>query len=79
MVWLIGGALVLYLFALWRIFPGLFVPVCPICGARLERRIDIAVLNFGKHLHLGMRRFVCPQCPYSHHRPAVYRDPVVET
>ncbi len=75
MEWIFLGALVLYILALLRFLPGLFAPRCPVCGARLERRFDIAIVSFRKHWHLGWRKFICPQCLYSCRRPVIYRDP----
>jgi hypothetical protein len=75
MEWILLGALVLYLSALVRFAPGLFAPRCPICGTRLERRSDVDVVSFRTHWHIGWRRWVCPECLFSHRRPVIYRDP----
>jgi hypothetical protein len=77
MEWIFIGGLLVYLLVLLRFFPELFAPRCPFCGARLERRFDSAIVSFGKHWHLGLRKFMCPQCFYSHRRPVIYRDPEV--
>jgi hypothetical protein len=78
MEWIILGALILYLLALLRFFPELFVPRCPICGARLERRSDTAIFSLRNHWHLGWRRFSCLQCLYYYRRLVFFRGSEVK-
>ena len=75
MDWIFLSALVAYLQALLRFFPELFAPRCPICGARVERRFDAAIVHFSKQWKLGWQKYACPQCLYSYRRPVVYRMP----
>jgi hypothetical protein len=57
---LIFGVAVILL--LWRIFPDLFAPRCPLCGARLEPN-DFARGTFHwRDWIIGWRQYICPQC-----------------
>lgn len=74
MEWILFGALILYFSLLVHLAPDLFARRCPICGARLEYRFDVAIVSPGTDWHLGWRKWLCPECLYSHRRPVIYRD-----
>ena len=75
MEWIFLGAVVVYMLALLRFFPELFERRCPVCGSRVERRFDVAIVQVSKHWKLSWRKFTCPQCLYSYRRPVIYSDP----
>jgi hypothetical protein len=74
MEWLLLGSCLIWLLILFRFVPAIFAPRCPFCGAHLTRGDAIEILPIGKHRHLGLRRLICPQCPYYHNRPVIYSD-----
>lgn len=74
MEWILFFVCLIWLLLLIRLFPALFAPHCPVCGARLQRGDVVEIQPIGKHKHLGWRNFVCPQCLYRHRRPVIYSD-----
>jgi C4-type Zn-finger protein len=59
-LWLIFGVAEILL--LWRIFPDLFAPRCPICGARLQPHERTHTLFQWHDWETCWHNYICPQC-----------------
>ena len=59
-LWLIFGVAEILL--LWRIFPDLFAPCCPICGAHLQPHNCAHTLFRWNDWETCWRNYICPQC-----------------
>ncbi len=77
MEWLLLGTWLILIVGIISLYPELVAPRCPICGAHLERRDDIREMGCLKRWCVGLRKFSCPACLYSHRRPILYRRPGV--
>jgi hypothetical protein len=74
MEWTLGIIAALYFSILRRLFPGLFAPRCPLCGALLQATITDESRHIWRRWHVGFRKFSCGSCLYYHKRPFVYRS-----